>query len=132
MHFQLESTQMVDDMAKSLEFYTKTLTFVATSLVPDTQPFFAILTNGLVAIMLYARAQFANEIPGLREAKLGGAIALYLQVENITGLYQELTNKVTIIQPLHATDYGTKEFSFEDYNGYVWIAAEEPGHVAPK
>ena len=75
--------------------------------------------------MLYVREEFANEIPTFKNIELGGAIALYIGVDNIEDWYKKLKNKVEIIQTLHATGYNTKEFSFEDINGYILIFHED-------
>ncbi len=110
---------MVDDMNASFNFYTKFLGFSCIVSVPEQQPFFVILQNGPVELMLYERKQFSEEIPQFKTMPVGGSIALYLTVENIDELYNDLKDKVTIIQQLHATDYATTEFSCEDNSGYV-------------
>lgn len=110
---------MVDEMQESLDFYTDLLGFKIVTAVPEENPFFAIIENGSVEIMLYERNAFVEEIPYFDKQKLGGTIALYMGIKNLKEEYERLKNKVKIIQPLHETDYGTDEFSFYDCNGYV-------------
>ena len=110
---------MVDDMQKTLKFYKELLGFNVTVSVPDEDPFFVILANGDVNIMLYKREQFAEEIPAFKTQSMGGSVALYIGIDNIEEVYKNLSDKVDVIQPLHKTNYGTTEFSFEDCNGYI-------------
>lgn len=115
---------MVDDMDKSLIFYTDILGFNLIVSEPNKNPFFVILQNGPVELMLYHRKQFSQEIPKFKDILVGGSIALYFGVDEIEKLYMRLKGKVKIIQELHTTDYGSTEFSFEDNSGYVLIFNE--------
>ena len=115
---------MVVDMQQSTDFYQKLLGFKVVVSVPDKNPFFVILKNGPVELMLYQQQEFVKEIPKFAKTPVGGSIALYLEVENIKPLFNQLKGKVNIIQQLHETLYGTREFSLEDVNGYVLMLAE--------
>ena len=115
---------MVDDMEKSIDFYREVLGFKIILSEPKSDPFFVILQNGKVDLMLYQRKQFAEEIPSFKKIPVGGSIALYIGVENITSFFDDIKSKVKIIQPLHKTGYGSVEFSCEDYNGYLLMFHE--------
>jgi len=115
---------MVDDMEKSIDFYKHTLGFKIILSEPKTNPFFVILQNGKVKLMLYQRKQFAEEIPSFEKLPVGGSIALYIGVEDIASFFDKIKRKVKIIQPLHKTDYGSTEFSCEDCNGYLLMFHE--------
>lgn len=115
---------MVDDMKKSIDFYKEILGFNIIVSVPKENPFFVILQNGPVELMLYVRKQFAEEIPKLKDMNMGGSIALYIGVKNIKSFYKDVKDEIVIIQPLHETDYGSTEFSCEDYNGYILMFNE--------
>lgn len=115
---------MVDNVTESIDFYRDILGFEVTVLVPEENPFFAILQNGPVELMLYHRAHFSEEIPKFKNLSVGGSIALYIGVEAIDSLYKLLKDTVKIIQPLHTTDYGSIEFSCEDNSGYVLMFNE--------
>ena len=116
---------MVDDIQKTIDFYKDILGFKITISVPEENPFFVVINNGPVDLMLYQRDQFSEEIPKFKDILIGGSIALYMNVENIESLFEVLKEKVKIIQELHETNYGTKEFSFEDCNGYVLMIAQK-------
>ena len=110
---------MVDNIEKSIDWYTKTLKFKKNITVPELNPVYASLSNGDVDIMLYNREEFSKEIPKFENIKLGGSFVLYITVEDIQTFYDSVKNKVSIIQKLHTTDYGSTEFSLEDPDGYV-------------
>lgn len=116
---EITTELMVDDMQKSLDFYTDLLGFKIVTAVPEENPFFAIIKNRTVEIMFYERKAFVEEIPDFDKQKLGGTIALYIGIKNLKEEYERVKNQVEIIQNLHKTDYGTEEFSFYDCNGYV-------------
>ena len=116
---------MVDDVKRSLEFYKKNLGFIPFVKVPEQDPFFVIMKNNSVQIMLYHRNKFAEEIPKLKELKLGGSIVLYLEVDEVKKIFEKIKGNVKIIQEMHDTDYGTSEFSFEDFNGYIWMLSKK-------
>lgn len=110
---------MVDDVQRTIDFYTETLGFLVENAVPSDNPFFVILKNGECELMLYQRNEFSVEIPDFAKAVLGGSFALYIHTENVKELYDNIHDSVKIVQPLHQTDYGTWEFSCLDCNGYV-------------
>lgn len=115
---------MVDDIEKSIDFYRNILGFEITVSAPEKNPFFVILQNGSVELMLYHRTQFSEEIPKFKDMAVGGTIALYIGVEEINSFYNSVQDKVKIIQPLHTTDYGSIEFSCEDNSGYILMFNE--------
>ena len=116
---------MVDDVNRSIEFYQKILGFTTFVKVPDNNPFFVIMKNNSIQIMLYQRDKFVEEIPKFEKLKLGGSIVIYLEVVEVKKTFQEIKDNVKIIQKMHETNYGTLEFSFEDINSYVWMISEK-------
>lgn len=115
---------MVDDIGESVDFYKNVLGFEITVCVPEKKPFFVILKNGPVELMLYHRNQFAEEIPKFKDMPVAGSIALYIGVAEVETLYESVKDTVKIIQDLHTTDYGSVEFSCEDNSGYVLMFNE--------
>lgn len=115
---------LVDSMEESLVFYVGVLGFKAEVLVPEEAPVFAKLVFGEVQVMLYAREEFERELPIMAKRKTGGTLALYIVVESIEKWREKLEGKVTILQELHKTEYGTREVAFEELNGYVVVLVE--------
>lgn len=68
--------------------------------------------------MLYQRAEFAKEIPTFSTIPTGGSFVLYLEFEDIKEEWAKIKDRVTTIQPLRKTNYGSQEFTIQDLNGY--------------
>lgn len=116
---QLIPELLVEDMKKTLRFYQEVLKFKLEITFPDKNPIFAQVGRDNIHIMLYARSDFQKEIPKLKQVKMGGSTLLYFKVEKIEDFYRQIKDSVKIIQTIHKTDYGSAEFTIEDYNGYL-------------
>lgn len=116
---------LVDDFDKTIQWYQSTLDFKIVSISPDsTNPTFARLKKGSVEIMFYHRSEFALEIPTFEDIRIGGSMALYLVVDDIQSIWDIVQDKTKVIQPLHPTNYGSKEFTILDCNGYHLMFGE--------
>jgi uncharacterized glyoxalase superfamily protein PhnB len=60
-------------------------------------------------------------------------VDLYVQTEDVQALYERLKDRVEIVEPLHDTFYGMREFIIRDPNRF-WITfgqpADQPAEVA--
>ena len=74
--------------------------------------------------MFQSRQSLSEEIPNLKEAKIGGSFTMYIDVEGIAKLYTDVKDKAEIVQDMHTTFYGSKEFAIRDINGYVLAFSE--------
>lgn len=110
---------MVDNIEDNINFYTNILDFKMLAKYPESNPSFLKIKNGNTELMLFNRKEFSKEIPQLKDIKIGGSFVLYINVDNINELYEDIKDKVNIIKELHNTDYGTMEFVIEDINGYI-------------
>ena len=116
---------LVEDIQQTIDWYVQTLNFEVMFISPETgTPTFARLKRGRVEIMLFHRAAFAAEIPNFASIPLGGSLVLYLEVKDIQAEWSKLKDQVTVIQPLHATAYGSQEFTIQDCNGYHLMFGE--------
>ncbi|MFH1547436.1 MAG: bleomycin resistance family protein, partial [bacterium] len=79
----------------------------------------AKVTKDNNSIMLYLRNDFKKEIPQLKNTAMGGSFLMFFQIQGVDELYKKIESQVTVIQPLHKTDYGTKEFTIKDCNCYI-------------
>ncbi len=116
---------MVDNMKDTVKYYTDILGFSIKISFPEDNPFFVSILNENVEIMLYTREEFSKEIPKFKDMKVGGSIALFIEVSNIKDMYKRIKGRVNIVQELHDTSYGTTEFSIEDINGYILMFNEK-------
>ena len=116
---------MVEDVNQTVDFYKNVLGFDVLATVPETGHFnWAMLKQGGVEMQFQARASLTEEIPSFKDKAIGGALTLYIGVEGIKELYERLKDKVTIVQDMHTTFYGTQEFAIQDCNDFVISYAE--------
>jgi uncharacterized glyoxalase superfamily protein PhnB len=76
--------------------------------------------------ILSNQLSFVEEVPDFVSQPIGGSFSLYIHVDDIEKLYQKIQQKkITLIQELHKTFYGAREFSIKDMNGYVLYFAQD-------
>ena len=73
---------------------------------------FAILSVGDTRVMLN---QGGRTAPDQRRE-----VDLYVEVANVDALFAKLKDRVDVIEPLHDTDYGMREFIIRDLNRF-WM-----------
>lgn len=115
---------LVEDMAKTVIFYKEILGFIPEIVFPEKEPIFVQVKRDDIRVMVYARSEFEKEIPKLKKVKMGGSVLLYMMVKKVEDFYKQIHKRVTIVQPLHKTDYGALEFTMADCNGYLIAFSE--------
>ena len=122
---RLTPNLMVKDVNRTIEFYEEFLGFELAQAVPETGQFeWASMKCGDVEIMFQAESSLTQDIPALKETGIGGSLTFFIQMEGIEELYRRVKDKVAIVQEMHTTFYGTREFTMRDYNGYLLAFAE--------
>lgn len=117
---KLTPNLMVEKVNTSLEFYKMHLDAEVILTVPTLGEFdFAILQIGETELMLQSRNSLSEEIPDFQDRTTGGSFTLYFEVEDIEACYKNLRGRVEMVQDIHETFYGTREFSFKDPNSYI-------------
>ncbi|MGM0366343.1 MAG: VOC family protein [Actinomycetota bacterium] len=117
---------MVEDVNKTVEFYQETLgCFDLVLTDPEKGKFdWAMMNCEDVEIMFQSRETLSEKVPEFKDIKMGGPAIIYIEVEDVEGLYNWLTGKVEIIKELHDTPWGRKEFFIRDCNGYTLVFAQ--------
>ena len=116
---------LVEDLKKTIDWYSNNLGFEVLFVSPESgTPTFARVKKGNVEMMFYRRAEFADEIPSFKTMPTGGSFVLYLEVDDISSLWEELKTRATVVQSIHATDYGSQEFTIQDNSGYHLMFGE--------
>ncbi len=122
---QLTPNLMTEDVDRTIAFYTDILGFTLKSKYPEEgAAVWAELTRDGVTVMFQSRQSMAEELPALQDAPIGTSQTFYTAVEGIDALHAALQGKVEMVQEMHTTFYGMKEFSFKDCNGYIFAYAE--------
>jgi uncharacterized glyoxalase superfamily protein PhnB len=122
---KLTPNLVVASVERSLEFYTNTLGFERGMTVPDASPFvFAAVTSGPVEIFFNDAAAAVKEYPAFSGRPIGVTGTLYIEVEGVNALHDQLKSTVKIVMPIVTQFYGMREFAIEDPDGYVITFAE--------
>ena len=128
---KLTPDMMVDDVRKSVEFYTDVLGFKLNMAVPENSEAieneleedrdyeYAMVSRDEVYIMFMRKDAFAEHLPMLKGAEIGASVSFYCEVDNIDELYDSLKDKADIAIDPHTTWYGMREFYIKDCNGYI-------------
>jgi catechol 2,3-dioxygenase-like lactoylglutathione lyase family enzyme len=119
---------VVADVLRSLTFYRDVLGFAVGATVPDTAPYaFASVRSGPVEIFLNSPEPAAAEYRAFEGRPIGGTLTLFIDVEGVRRVYEELKGRVNVVMPLEKKWYGVTEFAFEDPDGYLITFAEREG-----
>ncbi|HET7641262.1 MAG TPA: VOC family protein [Ktedonobacteraceae bacterium] len=122
---KLTPNLMVEDVNRTVAFYQEVLGFELLTSVPEEgQLAWAMLKRGGVELMFQTRGSLTEELPSLGGKDIGGTFNLYIDVEDIQGLYAAIRDKVTVVANMHTTFYGANEIAIEDCNGYILTFAE--------
>ncbi len=122
---KLTPNLLVASVERSIAFYTEVLGFERGMTVPEASPFvFAQVTSGPVEIFLNDAAGAVQEYPVLKDRPLGMSGTLFIEVDGIKELYEQLRSKVTIAMPFITQWYGMMEFAIADPDGYLITFAQ--------
>ena len=113
---------IVSDMPASVTFYRDVLKFGIERTVPDEAPYvFVWLKRGSVELFLNEMTTVAAVFPNLRA---GGTSTLYVVVDDVKGLMEEVTSRAQIAMPMTDQFYGMREFAVFDPDGYLITFAQ--------
>ncbi len=131
MYKKLTTNMMVEDVGRTVDFYSEVLGFEFVMGVPENSQEivttrqkgqalgFAIMKCGNIEMMFQAKQSLAEEVPELSGMDIGGSLTFYIEVQDVRGLYAKLKDKVTIVKDMQTTFYGKQEFYIRDCNGYI-------------
>lgn len=116
---------MVENVKQSVGFYESVLGFEAFVAVPNHDaPEYCVIRRNSISLMLQQRGSLSKEVPFFHSQPTGGTFTLYIIVDEIMSLYNDLKDKVTLVSDLTETFYQSTEFSIIDDSGYVLVFAE--------
>jgi uncharacterized glyoxalase superfamily protein PhnB len=107
----------VEDVSATVRWYTSIGFQLLRQNEEDGQINWAKLSFGDSEVMFDAGGKQSEE--RRRE------VDLYITTENVAGLFERLKDQVQIIEDLHDTFYGMREFIIRDINGF-WITFGQP------
>ena len=116
----------VTDIQTTIDFYEQ-LGFKLIMTVPEQSQgdlVWAMMINGSVTFMFQTFQSIGDNLPPVSRND-GGSLILYIRLKNIRTFFDQLKDKVTVVQGLEKTFYGATEFSILDPNNYVLTFAED-------
>jgi uncharacterized glyoxalase superfamily protein PhnB len=125
---KLTPNLLVSNVERSLAFYIDVLGFTRGMSVPDESPFvFASVTSGPVEIFFNDAATATKEYPAFAGKPLGASGTMYIEVDAVDALHDQIKDRVKVVMPLVTQFYGVREFAIEDPEGYVITLAQRVG-----
>ena len=110
---------IVDDLAVSIDFYNQKLGFETDLLIPEEDPFFAIVSRDNVRILLKHIADDIPPIPNHTRHEWARWEAFIL-VSDPDALFAEYQSRgLEFHETLANTDDGLRAFELKDHDGYV-------------
>ena len=121
MYESITTNIMVKNVKETIEFYENKLEFKKILSVPENGDVldFAIISKDKISIMFQEQANLIEEYPNLKNDDITPTFTLFIKVQNVVNLYEELKDKVKIVKELHKTFYGQDEFAIFDNNGNI-------------
>ncbi|MDE6141582.1 MAG: VOC family protein [Bacilli bacterium] len=126
MYKTITANIMVKNVQDTIEFYESKLGFQRTLTVPDSSEKldFAILQKDDISIMFQEQQNLLEEYPTLANKDITPTFTLFITVDNVKVIYEEIKDKVRIAVDLHQTFYGHEEFAVFDNNGNILTIAQ--------
>src|SRR5215204_2862671 len=89
---------MVEDVRKTIAFYRDVLGFeVLTTVEADDETGFAIMRCDQIELMFQSRKSLSENVPALTGSAIGASQTLYIEVNGIDQLYEQLRDKVEVV-----------------------------------
>lgn len=112
---------MVGDVRQTVEFYTKVLGFELLQLLPEKgTAHWAYVQKGSAKLMFQSAESLKAEFSVLESYPQGGAMTLFIQVEDPQKWYEAIKDKADVLKPYGVTPYnGANEFVIRDINGFI-------------
>ena len=110
---------IVDNLAESIDFYESKLGFQIDLLVPENDPYFAIVSRDNVKILLKEITEYIHPEPNHTRHEWARWDA-FIYTPTPDGLYAEFQSRgLEFHEPLEDTDDGLRAFELKDHDGYV-------------
>lgn len=116
---------MVKNVKETIEFYESKLGFKSVLTVPENGEVFdfAIISKDDISIMLQEQKSLLGEYPTLKSDDIIPTFTLFIRVDDVMKLYEEVKGKVEIAVEPHKPFYGDVEFAMFDNNGNILTIA---------
>ena len=118
MYETITTNIMVKDVKETIKFYEEKLEFQKILSVPEEGEVlnFAILKKDKISIMIQEQKNLIEEYSTLKTDEIVPTFTLFITVDDVSEVYNELKDRVEIAKELHKTFYGKDEFAIFDNN----------------
>lgn len=125
MYETITANIMVKNVKETIKFYEDYLGFKKVLSVPEDgeKLDFAIVARDKISLMFQEQQNLLSEYPTLQKGNITPTFTLFITVDDVQKVYNELKNKVQIAVGLHQTFYGRDEFAISDNNGNILTIA---------
>ena len=116
---------ITEDITRAIDYYRKTLGFELAGAMPEDEPTWCLLKRDNVRIMFLGPHDHGDEEghdhdDADHDHEHAPAVSsLYFYPDNVDALWDQLKDKVEVEHPLEDMDYGMREFTIRDPNGYA-------------
>lgn len=116
---------VVDDVNKTIEYYTLQLGFTCLATKPEKGTYdWGMVAKDAVTIMFQTHRSLKEGLPKI-DKPAGAFGTLFIRMTGIENYYTQVSDKVKIASPLKVAPYGMKEFTIRDVNGWHLTFAQE-------
>lgn len=126
MYESITPNIMVKSVKATTKFYLDVLGFTLVTSVPgEKDDTFAIVAKDQIILMFQDMQSLIQEYETLAQSSITPMLTLFITVDDIQSLYEELKGKVAIAKELHQTFYGKLEFAIFDNNKHILTLASK-------
>lgn len=123
---------MVEDVEATVEWYERVFDAEVVATLPtdaEADHWWVQVLIDDSLLMFQERGSLVEKLPDLEGEAIGGSVAFYVDIDDARSLHDDLESAgVEVIQPLHETDFGWRQFAVKDCNGYIlWFGEKLPG-----
>jgi len=121
MYETITTNIMVKNVKETIKFYEEKMGFQKILSVPEEGEIlnFAILNKDKISIMIQEQKNLVEEYSTLKTDEIVPTFTLFITVDDVSEVYNELKDRVEIAKELHKTFYGKDEFAIFDNNGNI-------------
>ncbi len=116
---------ITEDIQRAIDYYRDTLGFELAGAMPEEEPTWCLIKRDETRIMFLGMHDHDDDNGHDQEeddhehVHAPAVNSLYFYPDNIDALWDELKGKVEVEHPLEDMDYGMREFTIRDPNGYA-------------
>ena len=116
---------ITEDISRAINYYRNTLGFELANAMPENDPTWCLLKRDDVRIMFLGRHEHGDEEghshddEGQDHQHAPAVSSLYFYPDNVDALWDQLKDRGEVEVPLQDMDYGMREFTIRDPNGYA-------------